>query len=479
MFPLYFVIVFLLVILITPGNKLNLIKNLSFTCSSLIFIYYLVILLLFWNFNFEFLFLYTNNFNLIFNIQLIFGIDNIIIYFLLLISLLITICLLLSWNNIYYNFKFYSILLLSLCLFLILTFMSLNLFLFYLFFECTLIPMFFLIGIWGSRQRKIHAVYQFFFYTVFGSVFLLAGIFYLYSLTYTFDIRLISEIKLSFDSQVILWTLFFIGFCVKMPMVPFHIWLPEAHVEAPTAGSVLLAGILLKIGSYGLLRFVVPIFPEASIFFSPIVFLFALISIIYISCIAIRQADLKKIIAYSSIAHMNFVLIGLFSFSINGLAGSIYLMLSHGIVSSALFICISVIYDRYHTRLINYYGNLVSVMPIYSTLFFFFTLANISFPGTSNFVGELLVLLGIFETNIFVCFIASFSILLTAIYSIWLINRILFGQFKTKFFLFSDLNKREFYILFSLLFLTLLFGFFPNLVLNKIEFWIFEKYIIL
>lgn len=210
------------------------------------------------------------------------------------------------------------------------------------------------------------------------------------------------------------------------------------------------------------------LFPDASFFFTPLIFLFAIISIIYISCIAIRQADLKKIIAYSSVAHMNFVMLGLFSFSVSGLAGSVYLMLSHGIVSSALFICISIIYDRYHTRLLNYYGNLVSVMPVYST-FFFFILANISFPGTSNFIGELLVLLGVFEINIFICFIAAFSIILTAIYSIWLINRILFGALKTKIFNFSDLNKREFYILLVLLFITIFFGFFPDYILNKIE----------
>jgi len=304
---------------------------------------------------------------------------------------------------------------------------------------------------------------------MFGSIFLLAGILMLYSVTKSLDIRILPNIIISRKFQLILFFLFFIGFSIKIPMVPFHIWLPEAHVEAPTAGSVILAGILLKIGSYGMMKFILPFFPYANFFFSSFIYLFALISIIYISAIAVRQIDLKKIIAYSSIAHMNFIILGLFSFNLQGLGGSIYLMLSHGFVSSALFICIGVLYDRYGTRILFYYSNIVQIMPLYSIFFFLFILANISFPGSSNFIGELLVLLGMVSNNFLVTFIACSSVILGAIYSIWLLNRILFGQFNNLIEGFSDVSKREFYILSILLFFVILLGINPNFFLAKIE----------
>ena len=372
LFPIILLIFGIIFISCLSNSLSNFIKNFTLTILIIVFLYFLILLIILNNFFFDSLILLNFNWSFYLNLTITFGIDNLNIYFLILTSLLLVVCLLLSWNNIFYNFRLYSIVLLSLGLFLICTFLSLNLFFFYFFFESTMLPMFLLIGIWGSRQRKVHAVYYFLFYTIFGSIFLLIGISYLYYQVETLNLFLLNNINFSYNSQLILSILFFIGFCVKMPMVPFHIWLPEAHVEAPTAGSVLLAGILLKIGSYGILRFILSLFPDASFFLTPIIFLFALISIIYISCIAIRQIDLKKIIAYSSVAHMNFVMLGLFSFSFTGLVGSVYLMLSHGIVSSALFICISVIYDRYHTRLLSYYGNIVSFMPIYSVFFFFF-----------------------------------------------------------------------------------------------------------
>ena len=332
-----------------------------------------------------------------------------------------------------------------------------------------MIPMFLLIGIWGSRQRKIHAVYYFFFYTAFGSIFLLLSLLLIYYYTNTLNWYLLNYINIPIDAQLWIWFFMFLGFSVKVPIVPFHIWLPEAHVEAPTSGSVLLAGILLKIGSYGLLRFGVFLFPYATNYFSSFVYILSIISIIYISSIAIRQVDLKKIIAYSSVAHMNFVILGLISNNIEGLNGSVFLMLAHGIVSSALFICVGVLYDRYHSRLISYYGNIVNFMPLYSTIFFLFILANISFPGTCNFIGEFIVLIGVVEDNLFITILSVLSIILSAIYSVWLINRILFGFIKNKLNFYSDLSKREKYILLILLFLTFFFGIYPNFILQNLE----------
>jgi proton-translocating NADH-quinone oxidoreductase chain M len=277
--------------------------------------------------------------------------------------------------------------------------------------------MFLLIGIWGSRQRKIHAVYQFFFYTIFGSLLMLLSILFIYSYTQTTDIRVLYNTNFSFNRQLILWLCFFFAFSVKVPLFPFHIWLPEAHVEAPTIGSVLLAGILLKMGSYGLLRFVISLFYDATYFFIPFVFTFCIFGIIYTCCTTIRQVDLKKIIAYSSVSHMSFVVLGLFSINILGISGSIFLMLSHGIVSGGLFFLVGCVYDRFKTRMLLYYSGLVNVMPLFAILFFILILGNISFPGTSGFIGELLILLGVFETNVFVAVISTFSIILTAVYS--------------------------------------------------------------
>ncbi len=466
--PLYFNIFVIIFLIFCPKKYFVFLRNFSLFCSLFIFLFYLFTFIFVHNLETQ-SYYFFHNFFLFYNINLIFAIDGINIFFLLLISLLIPICILLSWNIIVYNFKLYLVILFCLELLLFCTFLSFNLFFFYFFFESTMIPMFLLIGIWGSRQRKIHAVYYFFFYTIFGSIFLLSGLLLLYSSTFTFNWFILNNINFSFELQIALFVLFFIGFCVKIPMVPFHIWLPEAHVEAPTAGSVLLAGILLKIGSYGLLRFVVTLFPLASIFFTPFIYVLCIISILYISAIAIRQVDMKKIIAYSSVAHMNFVVLGLFSTTVEGIAGSVFLMISHGIVSSALFICVAIIYDRYNTRLLSYYGSMVTVMPIYSIFFFLFILANISFPGTSNFVGEFLVLVGVFENNLFITFLAVFSIILSAIYSIWLINRILFGNFKTVKYRFSDLSKREFYILLILLFFTFSLGIFPTVITDKLE----------
>jgi NADH-ubiquinone oxidoreductase chain 4 len=278
--------------------------------------------------------------------------------------------------------------------------------------------MFILIGVWGSRQRKIHAVYQLFFYTLFGSLLMLLGILVIYSHIQTTDIRILYNTNFSLYRQIILWASFFFAFCIKVPLFPFHIWLPEAHVEAPTVGSVILAGVLLKLGTYGLLRFVIPLFCDATYFFLPFVYTICILGIVYTCCSTIRQVDLKKVIAYASVSHMSFVILGLFTSNLQGICGSIFLMLSHGIVSSGLFFCIGCVYDRYKTRILRYYSGLVSTMPIFSLCFFVLILSNISFPGTSSFIGEFLILVGLFENNHFSALVATFSIILTAVYSI-------------------------------------------------------------
>jgi len=302
--------------------------------------------------------------------------------------------------------------------FLINVFSVLDLFFFYIFFESILIPMFIIIGVWGSRQRKIHAAYQFFFYTLFGSIIMLIGIIVIYFNTGTTDIQVLAQTEFSEMRQIFLWLSFFCSFAVKVPMLPVHIWLPEAHVEAPTAGSVILAGVLLKLGTYGIIRFMIPMFPYAMIYFTPLVFTMCVIAIIYSSATTIRQIDLKKIIAYSSVAHMNFALLGLFTNNSMGIEGSLFLLLGHGVVSSGLFLCIGILYDRYHTRNILYYGGLVQTMPIFSIIFLIFSLANIGFPGTVNFIGEFLVLVGTFKLNTTVAFLSATGMVLGAVYVI-------------------------------------------------------------
>jgi len=395
------------------------------------------------------------------NFTFSFGLDGISLFFFILTSLLIFLCVLFIWNDI--RFKEYALNLLLIELLLLLVFSVLDIFLFYVFFEAILIPMFVLIGIWGSRERKIRAVYLLFFYTLFGSLLMLIGLLYIYSITGSLNLEYLLAWPFTFEEQCWLWLAFFLSFASKIPMFPFHIWLPEAHVEAPTVGSVLLAGILLKLGVYGFLRFSLSLFPEASLYFSPFVYLLSVLGVIYASLSAIRQTDLKRIIAYSSVAHMNLVTLGIFSFNTIGIEGSILQSISHGFVSGAMFLLIGILYDRYHSRFLYYYGGLVHMMPVYSVFLLIFTMANIALPGTSSFVGEFLLLVGIYKTNIISCIIGALGVILCGAYSLWLYNRIIFGNLKiTSITMFKDIDYREFMILLPLLILVIFMGVYPS-----------------
>lgn len=354
---------------------------------------------------------------------------------------------------------------------LVLTFTTLDLLCFYVFFESLLIPMFLLIGYWGARSRKIKAGYLFFLYTLFGSLFMLFGVLYLYLIAGSTNFFVLLNTELALEQQCLIWLCFFMAFAVKMPLYPFHIWLPEAHVEAPTVGSMLLASLLLKLGGYGFLRFSLTLLSDASNYFNPLVATMALLGVVYGSLSTIRQIDMKRVIAYSSVAHMNLVMLGLFSDNIQGVEGAIYLMVAHGVVSTGLFFCVGVMYDRYHSRLIRYYGGLVTVMPVFSFFFFAFTLANMSFPGTSNFLGELLLFLGVFAQNSFVLLLSTAGIVLSAVYSVWLYNRVVFGTLKTKFIKrFSDADRRETAILTILLIAMIILGVTANFLLEMVHF---------
>ncbi|CAI0446785.1 unnamed protein product [Linum tenue] len=378
------------------------------------------------------------------NINLYLGIDGISLFFVILTTFLIPICISVGWSGMRSYGKEYITASLIREFLMIAVFRMLDLLLFYVLPESVLIPMFIIIGVWGSRQRKIKAAYQFFLYTLLGSVFMLLAILLILLQTGTTDLQISLTTEFSERRQIFLWIASFASFAVKVPMVPVHIWLPEAHVEAPTAGSVILAGIPLKLGTYGFLRFSIPMFPEATLSFTPFIYTSSAIAIIYTSLTTSRQIDLKKIIAYSSVAHMNLVTIGMFSRNIQGIGGSILPMLSHGLVSSALFLCVGVLYDRHKTRLVRYYGGLVSTMPNLSTIFFSSTLANMSSPGTSSFIGEFPILVGAFQRNSLIATLAALGMILGAAYSLWLYNRVVSGNLKPDFLhKFSDSNGRE------------------------------------
>jgi len=400
-------------------------------------------------------------------LQFVMGVDGISLFFVILTTFLIPVCILAGWTTIRTSMKEYCIAFLVLEALLIGAFSVLDLLLFYVFFESVLIPMFLIIGVWGSRERKIRAAYQFFLYTLVGSLLMLLAILLIYCQTGTTDLHILYATPFSKTREILLWLAFFASFAVKVPMLPVHIWLPEAHVEAPTAGSVILAGILLKLGTYGFLRFSIPLFPDASIFFTPLVETLSILAIIYSSLTTLRQVDLKKIIAYSSVAHMNFVTLGLFALNPHGIEGAIFLMLAHGLVSPALFLLIGFLYDRHKTRLLRYYGGCARSMPLFAIMFLVFTMANISLPGTANFVGEFLVLVGAFRSNTLVATLAASTMVLGGAYALWLCNRLLYGISKPYYLsAFADLSRREFFILVPFLFGVLVMGFAPDIFLD-------------
>jgi len=453
-----------------PSWNIRLIRNFAFIVSLIVFVLSFFLWLNFDSSTSKFQFVSIVSWLPSLNLYFSLGIDGISLFFILLTTFLVPICFLVAWTSVTKYVKEYCIAFLILETCVLAVFCVLDLLVFYIFFESVLIPMFIIIGIWGSRERKIRAAYQFFLTTLLGSVLMLLAILLILFQTGTTDFQILLTTEFSEKRQLLLWLAFFTSFAVKVPMIPFHLWLPEAHVEAPTAGSVLLAGILLKLGTYGFLRFSIPLFPEASIYFSPFIHLLSLLGIIYASLTTLRQIDLKKIIAYSSVAHMGFVTIGLFSLNIQGVEGSLLLMLSHGLVASALFLCVGVLYDRHKTRLIKYYGGCAQTMPLFASVFLFFTLANLSLPGTSSFVAECLVLSGIFQSHSFVASFAASGMVLGAAYSLWLYNRIVFGHFKlSSLQFFSDLNRREFFIFLPFIIGTLWMGIFPDSFLEIIH----------
>ncbi len=397
------------------------------------------------------------------------GIDGISILFIVLITFITPLCVISVNNNIKLRLKDFLIAILILESLMIGVFCSLDLVIFYLFFEGGLIPMFLIIGIWGG-ERRVYSAFKFFLYTLLGSVLMLIAIIFIYLSSGTTDIVKLYELGINPNYQNLLWLAFFSSFAVKTPMWPFHTWLPDAHVEAPTAGSVLLAAILLKMAGYGFLRFSIGLFPIASDLFTPLIYSLSLIAIIYTSLVALMQEDMKKLIAYSSVAHMGFVTLGIFTATQQGLEGSIIQMISHGLVSAALFLCVGILYDRIHSRLIKTYGGLVSTMPKYSILLMIFTLAAIGLPGTAGFIGEFLILIGTFQDNFFVAAVASLGVILGAAYMLWLYKRVIFGKLTNKELLnINDLNKSELFILVCLSLPTLFFGFYPEPLLSTIE----------
>lgn len=397
------------------------------------------------------------------------GVDGISVLFILLAAFLTPICIVSAWSSIKTRVKEFMIAFLVLECFMIGTFCALDTILFYTFFEGVLIPMFLIIGVWGGA-RRVYASYKFFLYTLLGSVLMLIAILTLYAQTGSTDIPTLMATPVNPELQKWLWIAFFASFAVKMPMWPVHTWLPDAHVEAPTAGSVILAGVLLKMGGYGFLRFSLPMFPDATAFFTDFVFWLSVVAIIYTSLVALVQTDMKKLIAYSSVAHMGYVTLGIFTATVEGVEGAIYQMLSHGLISGALFLCVGVVYDRLHTREISRYGGIVKNMPKYATVFMIFMLGSVGLPGTSGFVGEFLVLLAVFKVNTTIAVLAASGLVLGAVYMLVLYRNVVFGPTEhSDAASMPDLNRREFWLLTPLVVLVIYFGVFPSAITSIIS----------
>jgi len=380
------------------------------------------------------------------------------------------ICILSNWNTITGGLKYYLICFLMLETLLIATFVVLDILLFYVFFESVLIPLFLIVGVWGGSPTRVRASFLLFLYTLFGSLFMLLAFLVIYYNVGSTDFQVILINEISLDSQKVLFLCIFISMAVKTPLLPFHVWLPRAHAEAPLAGSVVLAGLILKLATYGYMRILIEILPDATNYFSPLVLCIAAITLIYASLSTLRQTDFKALVAYSSIGHMAVVVIGLFSNTIQGIDGALLLSIAHGVVSPALFILVGgVLYDRYHTRIIRYYRGITNYMPIFSILFFLFTIFNAAVPLSANWAGEMLCLTGIFQRNPILCILGATGIVLSAAYSIWLYNRIAFGAFSKYIKYTTDVNRREFMLLLPLLFICIVLGIFPNIVLDQIH----------
>jgi NADH-quinone oxidoreductase subunit M len=394
------------------------------------------------------------------------GVDGISVLFVLLTAFLMPLCIAASWRSIDKRVHEYLIAFLVLETLVIGVFCALDLVLFYIFFEFGLVPMFLIIGIWGGA-RRVYAAFKFFLYTLLGSVLMLAAILFMIGSSGTSSIPELMQYAFSPEAQTWLWLAFFASFAVKMPMWPVHTWLPDAHVEAPTAGSVILAGILLKMGGYGFLRFSLPMFPDASEFFTPMVLALSAIAVVYTSLVAFRQTDVKKLIAYSSVAHMGLVTMGIFSGNAAGEQGAIYQMLSHGVISGALFLCVGVIYDRMHTRDIDFYGGLVTRMPMYAAIFMLFTMGNVGLPGTSGFVGEIMAMTGVYQISTWTAVAAASGVILSAVYMLTLYRRVVFGTITNpKLAEITDLNWREIAVFAPLVIATLYMGVQPNIVFD-------------
>jgi proton-translocating NADH-quinone oxidoreductase chain M len=453
-----------------PIKEKRLIKLISLNCNSFSFLGFIILWFFFDKSTVKFQFVTKLCVFTYLNLNLSLGVDGISLFFLILSTFLIPICIIASWHSVKNYTKEFLILFSLLNFLLINVFCCLDLFCFYIFFESVLIPMFLIIGVWGSRERKTLAAYYFFLYTLIGSIVMVLSVIYILNQLGTTDYEIILTFTFSLIEQKFIWVAMFLAFAGKVPIIPLHLWLPEAHVEASTSGSVILAGILLKLGSYGFIRYLIAVCPAASMFFAPFVYGLITLSVIYSSFTAIRQTDLKKVVAYTSIAHMNLVVLGIFSFNTIGLEGAIFQSLSHGFIASGLFLIIGVIYERFKTRIIYYLGGLTIVMPLFTLFFLFFSLANIGFPGTSNFVGEFLLIAGSFKINSLIVLINAFSMVISAVYALFLFNRICYGNLKTQYVnIFSDLSYKEFLTFLPLVICSIISGVYSNIFLNSIH----------